>query len=86
MGEGGEAAGTGCLQPGCSSDSKQVWPGEFPISAAAAAALAGYSCLLFCLLREEDGRRTPKTSVGNRSLCFLAWGSSVVWVLDQLMQ
>lgn len=39
-------------QPGCGSDNKQVWLGELPISAAA---LAGYSRLLCCLLRGEGG-------------------------------
>lgn len=68
---GGEAAGTGCPQPGCSSDNKQVWPGECPVSAARRSQLPPLRLL------------STETPGGHRSLCFLSWGSRAVWCLDQ---
>lgn len=40
---------------------------------------------LCCLLQGTGGPCTPKPAGGNCSLCFLSWGGSVVWFLDQLM-
>lgn len=84
---GGEAAGAGCPQPGCSSDNKQVWLGEFPISAARRCCPRRFHPpALLPVAGGNEGRCTPKPSLGNCSRCFLSWGSGVVWFLDQLMQ